>query len=255
VMRIATPLERVPSVAAEGIREMNGETPGRSLLDCLVAAASPTSAPLLPAVAIRHASIRRANDLLDTIRLSGAAIFDKRLRMIGSLSNEEETVRLWVVNGVEQHMLTVDVPGGGDASVRLTGLRAQLAPLVGTADVLEMRVALTAKAAVLENDSGLDLKRVADVHRLERTLDRQVERIARRSIARVQREYGADVYGFDETFMRSFPSRWPRLSQSWPARFAGMRLHVICRIAVLTTGINGAPLGIGDQARIGVSGT
>jgi len=248
VMGIATPLERMPSVAAEGIREMNGETPGRSLLDCLIAAASSTNAPVLPAVVIRHASITRAKDVLDSIQLSGVAVLNRRLQMIGSLTNQEESVRLWICNAVEQQLLTVEV-SGGTASVRLTGLHARLMPVCRSDGELVMHVVLVAKAAVVENDSDLDFKSVADVHRLERALGAKIERVTARSIVRVQREYGSDVYGFDDAFMRSFPSRWPQLSRRWSTRFAHMRLGITCRVAVLSTGTNGAPLGIGESAR------
>lgn len=255
VMTIVTPLEKLPSSSIEGILRFVGVTQGRSLLECLIAAASPTASPAIPEIRIKT-GVKKSDQTLNTIEFSGFAVFNKKLQLVGDLNYEESIARLWLTRSLGHQYMTVALPPpiGGYASLNFTTFRTRLTPRIDRNHQLSMQVLLSATAAVIENDSPLNLKTRKALRRLEVAMDTQVATRTRQSIRRVQQDMGADIYGFDEACQQTFPKQWGAWKRRWPTIFAGMNVQVACNVTILTTGATGRPLGLPDTAITNTAG-
>ncbi len=246
IMTITAPLERLPSFAAEGIRRSMGGKPGTSLLEFLIEAASETASPTAPAMMVEHHGVMSKNKSLDIIQFAGRAIFNKNLQLIGYLNYPEAISRFWVTRSLERQYMTVALPAPiqGYASLNFSTFTSRMTPRIGPNQRLSMRIVLGATATVIESNTRLDLKKRQDIRKLEKAMDRQVSAQTVRSIRRVQRQYEADIYGFDDACKRTFPKTWRTWKQQWPQHFARADVHVSCHVAILTTGATGSTLGM-----------
>ncbi|MHB1957369.1 MAG: Ger(x)C family spore germination C-terminal domain-containing protein, partial [Sulfobacillus sp.] len=246
IMAIATPLEKLPSFAAEGIRQSVGAIPGTSLLDCLMASASETACPTVPTMVIEHHGVKRNNQSLDTIQFAGRAIFNKRLQLIGYINYTDALWRVWISQSLANQYITVALPKPteGYASLNFISFKSRMTPGVTPAHRLSVRIDLGAKATVIENNTRLDLRKARDLRKLEETIDRHVTAQVLRSIRRVQHNFKADIYGVDDAFKQSFPGRWSVWKSQWPQLFSHADVHVSCRVVILTTGATGGSLGL-----------
>lgn len=223
-------------ISASAIIKYHEQIGGRGdtvFLDLLTAVNSDGLRPALPALEIYKPPYTQGKR---KVRISGLAVFDKNLKLAGFLNLEEHRDYLWITGDSNKRTLSM-IKNGGGVSLLLIQLRRRIVPEIGDDGKVRFHVKLKADAIVHENNSGMSISRRAELKKLERAFERQAEKSARRTIRKVQREYGADIFGFGEVIHRRKPRRWNALKEDWDRRFSEAEIAVTVDLTIQQEGL------------------
>lgn len=232
------PFELLPALATLRIHKETGGHPGDTAFrDFLMDATSDATCPTL---------LSMSNN-----KVTGRAIFDKNLRLVGYLVKNEAADRLWLTGGITHFVYTVFIPKyRGNVSYEVYKFRHQVTPIIHGQDV-SFHVSVYGLANIIENDTSLDLSKSENVQLLEKAYEQFEQAEISKMIDRVQSQYGTDIFRFGQTVHRSYPEKWDGLKNNWRKEFSRAKVTVKVRIKIQHTGLTGAPLQLSTRAGSG----
>ncbi|MBP2637964.1 MAG: Ger(x)C family spore germination protein [Firmicutes bacterium] len=230
LLKTSYPMERA---SGEAMREMINIA-GRGLkvtkLDFLIKAASEGVQPIA-------ATIEPVDDK-EGFRLTGVAIF-KNLKLAGYLNNEETVGFLWATGNYEQGFVTISVPGHeGEISVNVKSGKAQITPEINDHKVT-IYVALKGEGSISSNSTKLDFTIPENIALVEQAVGSEITKQVQRTIKIVQRESGADIFGFGSTINQRNPKEWKHLRDDWDNIFPQAEVSVSTKFSIRTTNMTG----------------
>ncbi|WP_274435124.1 Ger(x)C family spore germination protein [Alicyclobacillus sp. ALC3] len=233
-LEIKAPLEQYPGLTIIKSRRFVGGTVGDSLRAFLIAAASQTSYPTLPVVEITRESDESSRS---TFEFAGRAIFNKQLKLIGYLDFSDANYRLWVVNALGKRQVTFHIPGHlGYATVDLSQFRGRVHVVVQHGHP-HFEVELTGQGLLRENQTNLNVKDPKQLKQLNDAMQHEVNDEVTQLIAKVQKQYKADIFGFDQALARQQPKQWKMMKLHWNELFPEAPFNVATRLKIQTVGL------------------
>lgn len=67
---------------------------------------------------------------------------------------------------------------------------------------------------IKENNSSLDLTKIKNITLAQNAFDKRVEKFVEKSVTKIQKEYGTDVFGFGEVTKRKYLHQWKSLRKA-----------------------------------------
>jgi spore germination protein KC len=237
-LKIPSTLEKIPAIAALKKHQEVGGRSDKAFLDFLQAANSQGIRPTLPVVEISKGQGDSNSKLL---RFAGLAAFDSNLKLIGYLDVTEDLDFLWIYGALKKRTLFISVKDG-NASLTLKDFRRKIAASVGADNRVRIHVTLGANALLLENNTQLNMKNSKDVKHLQRLFEKQTEKQILRTIRKLQKDFGVDIFGFGEAIHRSQPRTWNALKNDWDGHFSDADISVEVNLNIKQVGLSGPSL-------------
>ena len=234
LLQTSSQLENIPAVGA--LKEYNqmGALKEVAFLNFLLSANSEGRYPTMPSIAI--------DSLSKGFRIAGTAIFNKDLKLIGFLNVKEGKTLRWVTGDLQYTTVTSSVPNGkGEVSLDLNKVSSKLQPIIQN-NKIKMLVTLTGQGVIRENNTGLDLTDVNNIAIAQNALEKQVEKTTLKTITKVQKEYGADIFGFSDAIQRKDLRQWKSLKKNWKKEFSEAEISVKANFTVRKIGVTGPSL-------------
>ncbi|NLU49118.1 MAG: Ger(x)C family spore germination protein [Syntrophomonadaceae bacterium] len=174
------------------------------------------------------------------VEMAGAAAFSGD-RLVGWLNEDETMGMLFIKNQANEGVITVafDSPEKNTSFV-FRKVRAKVEPLV-TDDGIVMKVRISGTGDLREQSSALIRVNEQDLHKLENLVNREVERLCRRAVARSQ-ELNSDVFGFGNRLHLSQPEVWKELQGNWRQIFPALKVDVKADFTVEHVGLSSQPI-------------
>lgn len=243
------PLENIPGIAVLGEYGQTGVPKEMIFLNFLLTATSEGACPALPAVVVGMDPDPQEEDGHDPpksdregFRIAGAGILNKDLKLVGFLNIEEARAMRWVTGQLKKLTVSTALPQEeGDVSLELIKTGRKIQPAIRDGR-LTFRVTLTGKGAILENNTNLDLTQTKSISLLEKELNRHAEETVLRTIEKVQKEYGTDVFGFSDAIRRTDLSLWRSVKDDWETQFREAEVSVNAKLTVRRIGVTGPAL-------------
>jgi spore germination protein KC len=174
-----------------------------------------------------------------TFKITGRAIFDKDLKMIGTLNAAQARDRFWIRNELKVNTLTVKVPkGNGNISFTGRKFKSKVKPVIQGGKV-KFFISLFGKGTIKENNTNLDLKSPKNLKAIEQALNKNIKNHMTGTISHIQEEYQADILGLGETVHRKYPKRWKKLKGNWNEEFAQAEIIIKVDMNVEQVGTTG----------------
>lgn len=150
-----------------------------------------------------------------SVELAGTAVF-KKDRLTGWLNEKETRGLLWVLGKVESGVVVVPSPtrGGGRLSLEITRARSRITPHFAGGQ-LSIAVEIKEEGNVGEQLSFGKLAKPEIFAALEKKQAEVIEQEVRAALAKAQKEWGVDIFGFGEAVHRKYPKEWSRLKAHW----------------------------------------
>lgn len=249
-LRISYPLENVPGIGVLGEYGHMGVAKEMGLIHFLLAASSEGACPALPAVAIGMDPAPQEEEQQqdqpksdkEGFRIVGTAILNKELKLVGFLNIEEARAMRWVSGKLKKLTVSESMPQEmGNVSIDIDKTRSKIQPVVHGGR-LKFLVTLTGRGAIRENNTDLDLTQMNNIALLQEALNKHVEETVLRTIAKVQKEYGTDVFGFSDTLRRKNLSVWKSVKNDWEEEFRKAEVTVNAKVTVRRIGVTGPAL-------------
>lgn len=237
-LQVPYPLEKTPSDASVKIHKAVGGTTGTSYLDFMMDSSSDGSYPTLPAI-----DIVQGNSPQRTIRFYGRAIFNHNYQLMGYLNFVEGAYRQWILNGISYFDLVENMPdGAGTVGLIVTNFGSKLKSSMTTDQKVKMEIELTGIGHIGENNTNFDLTENKNLILVQNTINSKTSEHVLEMITKVQKEFGTDVFGFNQTFNRQHPLQWKKVKEQWDTIFPNIEIKVNVNINVKYVGLVGPPL-------------
>lgn len=238
-------LENIPALGA--LKEYNhfGSLKEVGFLNFLLSATSEGSCPTLPAIAIESPSSssnggkQKGQSNAKGFRIAGAGIFNKDLKLIGFLNVEETRALRWITGNLDKLTITAFVPQGqGYLSLDVNKMSSKIQPIIQRNNI-KILITLTGQGMIKENNSSLDLTKIKNITLAQNAFDKRVEKFVEKSVTKIQKEYGTDVFGFGEVTKRKYLHQWKSLKKSWDKEFPEVEISVKANMTVRRIGVTG----------------
>ncbi|NRD76891.1 Ger(x)C family spore germination protein [Bacillus sp. BRMEA1] len=238
------PLESIPAVGA--LKEYNqiGALKQVGFLQFLLSASSEGSCPTIPTLLFSPSASSAEGQKQEEkgFRIAGSGIFNKELKLIGFLNLEEGKVLRWVTGNLDFLTITSRVPREkGYISLDVNKVDSKIQPLV-QGNKVKFLVKLTGQGSIRENNTSLDLTDVKNIAIVQQALDTQAEKMVLRTIRKVQKEYGTDIFGFSDAIQQKDLRQWKSLKKNWDQEFSEAEISVKANLLVRKIGVTGQSL-------------
>ncbi len=185
------------------------------------------------------------NEGRDTSELAGLAVFHHD-KLVGYLDDEETKAYLFATNQIKGGLLTlqVDTPKmqRPDLTLEINESKTSVTPKTENGS-LSMEVKIEVKAALGENQAGIDTSKEDAVKALQAAAEASLKENVQNTITRVQKEYNADIFGFGLKVKQDMPQEWKRIKDNWfSGLYQNLPVDVKAKIEIVGSGLLQKPL-------------
>ncbi|KIL41930.1 hypothetical protein SD70_03350 [Gordoniibacillus kamchatkensis] len=238
VLQVPYPLEKIPAVATLKIHKAIGAASGTTFLEFLMASSTEGSCPTLPVV-----DIVPGDSSQRTIRLYGRAIFNHDYQLAGYINFVEGAYRAWILKEISYLEAEEYIPeAGGSVGVVITNFGIKLKSSISPENKVKMEIELSGVGRVSENNTNLDLRMLKNLKLVQNTINKKTSEHVLEMVTKVQKQYGADVLGFNETLNRQHPREWNKIKGQWDTIFKDIKVTVNVKVNLKSVGLVGPPL-------------
>lgn len=163
-------------------------------------------------------------DSPNRVYYSSLAVFDGD-KLIGWLTEEESKAYNYLTDHVKSTIGIMDCPKGGQLAFEVirskTDVKGKLAEGKPAVDVklrLEMNVG--------EVNCRIDLTKPQTIAEIKKIADQTVKKFIDEAIAKMQKQYKVDIFGFGQAIHRAEPKLWKKIGKDWDAHFVKLPVNV-----------------------------
>jgi spore germination protein KC len=236
LLELTTPTEVLPAMELYKSLKVSqrawAPTAAVNIIDFLQKITKTGVEPVLTGVTITG-NIQKGKSLANVSRPKSFAEFKyvgigvmKDDRLIGWLDENESKAFNYITNNIRSTVGIIDCPrSDGKFNVEVIESKVKIVPSVRSGEPYAL-VKTSIEANVSEIGCNVDLTKEAELLKLQAAASDRLKEILLDSIAKVQRQYGADIFGFGEAFHRKYPSHWHRWRTEWDQHFKTMQVEV-----------------------------
>ncbi|MEK5480121.1 Ger(x)C family spore germination protein [Paenibacillus sp. FSL R5-0407] len=173
------------------------------------------------------------------LQYSGLAIF-KFDKLIGWLDEKDSRGYRLLIGDVKSSVSFERCKNQGKVVLETLGTNTKTkGKIVDSRPEMDIKVYVEANVASVEC-KGLDLTKPETVTELETGMEEKATGILESVIAKVQKEYKVDIFGFGEVFRRSHPRMWTKIKEDWnEGYFPNLKTHIQVDYTIRRTGTTG----------------
>ncbi|WP_171686487.1 Ger(x)C family spore germination protein [Paenibacillus planticolens] len=167
-------------------------------------------------------------------KYSGMAVFNMD-RFVGWLDENDTKALNYVQNSVSQSTGYIPCPGSqGNITLQAIRSNSVIHPhLVNGAPEFDVNIGIDGDIADVE--CTIDLSQASVVDEIEQLNNSKLETIIEQSIAKIQKNFGADIYGFGKTFHKKYPQSWHQI-KNWNEVFQSVKVRVHVKFTIRRIG-------------------
>ncbi|WP_409346298.1 Ger(x)C family spore germination protein [Paenibacillus sp. MBLB4367] len=176
------------------------------------------------------------------IKFSGASVIHgKTGKLIGYLNEEEVEGFIWITGKGKDGLIKGHDEETGQLLVyEITSMKCSIQPHVEK-DNISFTVFIKSKGTLSEQwtQSGDPFDNTF-LKKAEKALNRQVERLVRSTLEKIQKQYQSDVAGFGEQIRIKYPKRWETLKTNWDKTFSQVPVQLSVNLTIEDFGTAGS---------------
>ena len=196
----------------------------------------------LPAVRLVHES----GELVPIVE--GTAVF-KQDQMVGWLDADESQLLVLLQGLVERGHFVMDTRIKGEVSpitYELLANQVETKPIVEDGK-LSMKIGLEFQVSVVEvGDANVNFQNQEEVASMEQQISHAFNRRTREFLAKVHKNYNADVLGLGRLLRRREPDAWRHYGDNWYTHLPNLSVDVEVKSKITLTGLLSQPVMVRD---------
>lgn len=250
VLSVSLPLEDIPAIRIGNslmkTSQIWGENPVRTIHDVIQMLSSKGKQLTLSGIAVtgnenegKSVKNKERIDLKANVEMKGLAIFQNG-RLKGWVENETARGVLYVLDEVKSTVMTLPCHGKKEG-IAVEIVRSKTNVQANTQkSIPRLTVNIFAEGSIAEVLCPLNLKDSKTIFRLERKLEKAIQKEVRNSVQKAKK-MKSDIFGFGETVNRSDPKRWKALQKKWNETFTRVPVQIRVHAFIRRTGLRFAP--------------
>jgi Ger(x)C family germination protein len=144
--------------------------------------------------------------------IEGSSVI-KKDKFVGFLNGTETRGCLWIMNKVKDGAVTSTV-GNNKIVMQIHSVNTNIIPHIVDNKII-MNVKLQVKAKLEEMTGDQDILNIAEVNTIEKLWENEIVSEMNLGFNKVQKEYGTDVFGFDDIIREKYPKYWKTIEPQW----------------------------------------
>lgn len=173
----------------------------------------------------------------ESVMKIGDTVIFKDYKLIGWLTSQESQVVNWLNGELDTGTLSIEMPGKGKTVVvTLREIHVRMSPVLQD-DRVTMRIRINGKAEVVMAEEKIDVTDLKLSNEMERELNKQIQRSAETTIAKIAKNFNSDIVGFGEVIHRKYPERWKQMKPNWNQYLADMDVQVDASAEIEKSGL------------------
>ena len=197
--------------------------------------------PALPTIELKKINGKKLPSIM------GTAVF-KRDKLVGYLNSKDTKSYLVIKDEIKGGLIVEKVKKKDKTSpvtLEVFKSKTKVTPIINGKDV-KMSIKIDTETAIDEIDGETNVIDDKGRKKLEslaaETLKTQVEDV----IKKVQKEYGADIFGFGSKVNQKDPEVWKRIGNDWDKKFKNLEVSVDAKVHIRNSAMLSKPLKVGE---------
>lgn len=181
------------------------------------------------------------------VKLCGTAIF-KEDRLQGFISDEETYALSFILDEVKGGVIVTNIESETDekeVSLEIMESSTKIKPLYSD-NKLSVEVKIDTLTFLNENMSTKDFRDEQNREELKKNAEALLKEKIERLIEKMQKGYGADVFGFGNSVYKNIPKLWKEKGKEWDEVFNDLEVTVKTNIEIKHIGLLSESIKIGD---------
>lgn len=224
ILTVPTPLSPIPALYIDKlIKEdiiSNSETMATPFIDFSQRVMSHSTAPLASLISIRTSGTEKK------LHVSGIAVFNRELKMVGKLNGTETRGLLWVLGKIRSGIVLIK-PGECNHlySLEITEASSKIIPRMEKGNPqITIKIAVTSNLGEAGCPDDLLNPAIWD------TMKKQQNQAIRREILLALKQaqaLNADIFGFGDAFYKKYPAQWRQIGPHWQEIFPALKVDIV----------------------------
>lgn len=250
--------ERIPAAAIEGLVRASSATSMAAEVDLhefMKMLASKTTDPVASRIEIIAAKEleKKAKESAQgekgkegspkkRVRVTGAAVFQKD-KLVGWLNRPETRGLNWILGKVKSGIIVVKSPKDENqyAALEITSASSKITPEIRNGRV-HITVKVEAEGNLGEEMSDVDPTRLEIWESLQRRQAEVIRNEMEAVLAKAQKEWRVDIFGFGEAVHRKYPKEWKKLEKRWREELPKVEVKLEVNAKLRKMGLITAPV-------------
>jgi germination protein, Ger(x)C family len=150
---------------------------------------------------------------------AGIAVF-KRDRLVGWLNESSSKAVNYLLNDVDSTVGNIPCPGAeGSIGYTIYGANSKYGVKLNGAGKPEFSVQMKIEANISAVQCTIDLSKASNMEEIGHALEDKFNTNLPKHVKEVQKQYGADIFGFGEELHRKYPEVWKKYRENWDETF------------------------------------
>ncbi|HHV71842.1 MAG TPA: Ger(x)C family spore germination protein [Clostridia bacterium] len=179
--------------------------------------------------------LSRVEPTKDEIKNAGVALFNSKSFMVGWLDGLELEGVKFIRNLYEGGIVTAENPEypGSVIVLEVKKVKSRIVPIVNNNEI-SFKIQLKVKGNYAENENELVYQHLSRdfFEKAEEAFARKIEEICQRSITKIQKEFGTDVFLFNVVLKTKEPALWKQLEDDWETVFPQIKTEVEADVSI-----------------------
>lgn len=141
------------------------------------------------------------------------------------LEDEEARTFNTITNNVKNSVTTFPCSNGGHGVMESRNVKAKLAPDFSK-NKPTMNVEVAFKGEISELDCGQDITTSDDFLKMEKQIEKYLQRFFTTYTKSIQQNVGIDILGFGQEFYRKKPNAWKEIEEDWDEIFRELPVNI-----------------------------
>ena len=235
ILSIPYPLEKSPAnklhVQLKTLVKEWGGDPDVQLNDLMGAVISKGREPTLAAVTIAGSDQKgKSADNIKKpvpdaiVKLAGSAVFKKE-KLLGYITVQDTRNYLWTQNKLTLTSVSTPCKKNKYITVRLYNTDSKIKAYY-LHEKPHIDVLVSAEGRLYGTQCADDMEQEETYHKYEQLLKTSIEKRIKRTITKVQTEFGADIFGFGEKMYRQNDQQFKKVETNWNREFTRAEINV-----------------------------
>lgn len=188
------------------------------------------------------------NDKEKVTELYGVACFQGS-KLIGFLEPEDTRFYLFATDGMNHGILNERTTGPGyDVTLKIMQSQTKVTPVYQDGKIT-MKIKIKMDVNLDEVDVSRDFSNKEGREKLQSIAQQSLQEHVTAIVAKVQREFGTDIFGFGEEVRRKYPKQWRTLRSEWDKHFLDVSVEVTAKVTIVHNSLASNVLHVGGKAR------
>ncbi len=177
--------------------------------------------------------------------LNGTAVF-KKDKLVGYLDPDETKFFMFLKNRINNGLFLTNLDSKDkNITLEILGSQTKITPILSNGNVT-MQINIKTKVTLAENQTNKDYLTQDGFETLEKNAEAEIRTGILDLIAKVQKEYNSDIFGFGAAIHRDKPDWWKKNKSNWNELFPSLKCTVSIEMEIKNAGTAQTIIKVGD---------